>query len=48
MLLFLLFSKQSPGCGPGIASGSMAGAAIMGKEWALVCTFDLSTELENN
>lgn len=48
MLLFLLFSKQSPGCGPGIASTSVVGAAIMGKEWALVCIFDLLTELEDN
>lgn len=48
VLLFLLFSKQSPGCGPGIASRSVVGAAIMGKEWALVCIFDLLTELEYN
>lgn len=48
VLLCLLFSKQSPGCGPGIASRSVVGSAIMDKEWALVCIFDLLTVQEHN
>lgn len=41
-------TKQSPGWGPGITSRSVAATIIMERKSALVCEFDLSTELEDN